>query len=111
MHRFVVFQTISSALPAIITLAGLVVWWRTLSHRALFVVTGYLSLFTIESVIRQLLTPIYNFSGPPASSDEIDKMIAFVDGSRTKAAVATAVLVLLLGGSLLLWLRSALRRS
>src|SRR5262249_52111027 len=109
MHRFVVFETILGVLPAIITLAGLAVWWRTLSHRALFFVAGYLSLFTIEAVIRQLLMPVYLYNGPPASPEETDKMIAFLDSSRTKAALLTAVLLLALGGSFLLWLRSALR--
>jgi hypothetical protein len=110
MHRFVVFETILAALPAIITLAGLIIWWRTLSHRTLFVVTGYLSLFTIESAIRRLLMPIYFYSGPPMSSEDVSNTIDFLDSSRTKASVLAAVLLLALGGGLLLWLRIALRR-
>jgi hypothetical protein len=111
MHRLIVIETISAALPLIITLAGLVIWWRMLSHRALFAVTGYLSLCTIWSVIWRLLTPIYYLSGPPASPEEMDKMIAFTNSSRTTAAAVTAVLLLAIGGSLLLWLKRALRRS
>jgi hypothetical protein len=88
--------------PAIFAVIAIVLAWRSISHRALFTLMAFLSLWGISAIVYPIA---HDFIDPPLLSS------AAYPSPLFNVLVITAASVALLGFSALWWLRSVLRNT
>ncbi|HUI94695.1 MAG TPA: hypothetical protein VLX44_02990 [Xanthobacteraceae bacterium] len=105
-----------SLLPAMMTVAALAWWWRTLERRALFGVTSFFALVGIEYLFRRVAIPVPMMTSGPASgggdtfvSNDVEAVLFAVFRLRTRSYILAILLLLIVGTLFLAWLRRAFR--
>ena len=96
-------------LPAVMTLVALVVRWSSLAHPGLFVVAGFLAMLGLQAVVRWgVERSLHNFiPASAATAPTGDLPLSFLlshYGLR-------ALLLLVSGTALLVWLGNALSKA
>jgi hypothetical protein len=91
-------------LPITLSVLVAIVMWRKLTRRLLFVVTAILALTGLQSFI----APVAVTAFFPMSADASRELQS---DAFTRAALASAVVVLVVGGPFLFWLQRVFRAT